>query len=195
VKRFGVFLVALLLASRFSAAQTPLLPQQINVRYDAQISNAPAGTCGCFTLQGGAADADWRLIGLDRNRIALGLVADVGVNHTGTVEDANYGLTFSTFTFGPRVTAPVAKKISAFGQVLLGLAHGSGSQFPQGSSLVPSASSFALNLGAGGDYRVNQFMSIRVLQVGYIRSQLPNTTSNWQNNLSIGAGLTFHLHR
>jgi hypothetical protein len=194
VKRLGILLVALLSVPRLCAAQTPGLPHDINVRYDAQISNAPAGTCGCFTLQGGAADANWRLIGLDNGRVALGLVADVSAEHTGTVENANYGLTFSTFTFGPRVSARV-KKVRVFGQVLFGVAHGSGSQFPQGNSLASSASSFALNLGAGADYRINGLMSIRIPQVGYIRSDLPNATSNWQNNLNIGAGLTFNLHR
>jgi hypothetical protein len=194
VKRSGLFLVTLLIASRFCAAQTPGLPQQINVRYDAQISNAPAGTCGCFTLQGGAADANWRLIGIDKQRAALGFVADVGVEHTGTVDNANYGLTFSTFTFGPRLTARV-KKVKAFGQALFGLAHGSGSQFPQGNSLVSGASSFALNVGGGADYRINPLISVRVVQLDYIRSQLPNATSDWQNNLRVGAGLTFNLHR
>ena len=195
MKRFGILVPALLLAPYLCAAETPGLPQEINVRYEAQISNAPSGTCGCFTLQGGGLDADWRLIGLGKSRAALGLIADVGASHTGTVNDANYGLTFSTYTFGPRVTMPLARKMDAFGQVLFGVAHGSGSQFPQGNSLVASANSFALNLGGGGNYRIDRLMSIRVLQVEYIRSQLPNTTSDWQNNLRIGAGLTFNLRR
>ncbi len=194
MKRIGIVLVALLSVTPYCISQMPGRPEQISVRYTAQVSNAPAGTCGCFTLQGGEVDANWKLIGLFGKRATLDLAADLGADHTGAVNNAGYGLTLSTFTFGPRFTLPATKKIAVFGQTLFGLAHGSGSQFPSGNSLTSGANSFALNLSAGGDYRINPLLSIRVLQLDYLRTQLPNTTSNWQNNLRIGAGVTLHLH-
>ncbi len=194
MKKIGIFLAVLLFAPSFLVAQSIGLPQQINLRYNAQISNAPAGTCGCFALQGGGLDANWNLFGFDKKTATLGVVADFDVVHTATVSNANYGLTLSTFTFGPRVTVPAKKKIEVFGQTLFGLAYGSGSQFPSGDTLIPSASSFALNLGAGGDYQLNKRISIRVLQLDYVRTQLPNTSSNWQNNLRVGSGVTLNLH-
>lgn len=193
MKKTGFFLAALLSLAPLCAAQRTIPLPAINLRYSAQISNAPAGTCGCFALQGGAIDAAWKLFRLGSKGPALGFVADVDAVHTATVSNAPYGLTLSTFTFGPRVTVPVHKKVRAFGQVLFGVAHGSGSQFPEGNSLVPSANSFALNLGAGADYSLNRLISIRPLQLEYLRTQLPNTTSGWQSSLRLGAGITFHL--
>jgi len=61
--------------------------------------------------------------------------------------------------------------------------------------LVSSANSFALNLGAGADYSLNKSISVRILQLDYLHTELPNNTSNWQNNLRIGAGLTLHFSR
>lgn len=193
MKRIGILFVALLLLVPSGAAQTPGLPQEIALRYNAQISNAPAGTCGCFALQGGGLDANWKLMGLGKTPVALGLVADLNVVHTGAVSNADYGLTLSTYSFGPRVTLPAKKRVQVFGQALFGVAHGSGSQFPHGNSLVASANSFALDVGGGGDVQVNRLLSARVLQLDYLRTQLPNTTSNWQNNLRVGAGISFHF--
>jgi hypothetical protein len=137
-----------------------------------------------------AGDAYWNL--LKAGGSGIGLAADAGVEHTATVNNANYGLTLTTLTFGPRVELPV-HKVQVFGQALFGFAHGSGSQFPSGNSLVPSATSFALDLGGAADYSLGKRFSIRIAQLDYLRTDLPNTTSNWQNNLRIGAGLTLHF--
>jgi hypothetical protein len=77
--------------------------------------------------------------------------------------------------------------------VLLGFAHGSGSQFPQNNSLVATANSPAFDVGAGADYSVSKRVSMRFLQVDYMRTGLPNNVNNWQNNLRIGAGITLHF--
>jgi hypothetical protein len=56
-----IALVSLLCLALVTAAQAQLLPRDAGLRYGEQVSNGPAGSCGCFTLQGGAADASWNL--------------------------------------------------------------------------------------------------------------------------------------
>ena len=184
-------LVALLCLALATFAQAQVLPQDVGLRYSEQVSNGPAGSCGCFTLQGAAADAAWNLGHLS-SALYLRLAADVGAEHTGNVNNAGYGLTLSTFTAGPRFNLP-GNKVKPFAQALFGLAHGSGSEFPQGNSQESSANSFALDLGAGADIPVNKRLSVRILQLDYLRTALPNNSTNWQNNLRIGAGLTLRF--
>jgi hypothetical protein len=184
-------LAALLCLPALCAAQSHGIPQAFNLRYSAQISNASAGSCGCFALHGVAGDVYWGLRNFHAP-VSFGLVADAGVEHTGTVGNADFGLTLTTLTAGPRFTFP-AHRVQIFGQALFGLAHGSGSEFPQGNTLVPSANSFAYDLGGAADYAINSRFSFRVAQLDFLRTALPNTTSNWQNNLRVGAGLTMHF--
>jgi peptidoglycan-associated lipoprotein len=185
--------IALLCLTLAGAARAQAIPGSVNIRFSEQVSNASAGACGCFAMEGAAADAAWKLAGMAHGT-SLALAADAGVDHTGNVSNAPYGLTLTTFTAGPRLWLP-ARKAHIFGQALLGLAHGSNSEFPQNNSLVPSANSFALDLGGGADYPLSKRLSVRVLQVDYLRTALPNISTNWQNNLRFGAGLTIHFAR
>jgi hypothetical protein len=191
----AITVVALLCLALASAAQAQAISKTVGFRYSEQVSNAPAGACGCFGLQGAAGDLGWNLKQLGGNHGAgLGLAADVGVEHTGSVNGASYGLTLTTLTAGPRFMLP-GRKLPSFAQALFGFAHGSGSAFPQNNTLVSSANSFALDLGAGADYSLDKRLTVRLLQLDYLRTSLPNVTTNWQNNLRIGAGLTLHFAR
>jgi peptidoglycan-associated lipoprotein len=186
----GAFL-CLVLAS---VAQSQGLPKDVSVRYSEQVSNGPAGTCGCFSLEGAAGDSYWAVQLYKEGKPAyLGFVADVGVEHTGNINNAGYGLTLTTVTAGPRAVLLPIGKVRPFAQVLLGLAHGSSSQFPQNNGLVASANSFALDLGAGADYTVSKRLSVRLLQLDYVRTALPNNSTDWQNNLRIGTGIVLHF--
>jgi hypothetical protein len=176
-----------------SAQLSKLAPAEASVRFSEQISNGPAGTCGCFAMEGIAGDVAWSIhrYGMEHNRV-LGGVADVSVEHTGKVSNAPYGLTLTTLAFGPRYATAYGRS-HFFAQSLFGFSHGSGSEFPQHNSLVPSASSFVLAVGAGADYPIRDRVSIRLGQIEYLRSSLPNNSTNWQNNLRIGARITFHI--
>jgi hypothetical protein len=187
MKKTAISLVALLYLAIACGAQAQIIPGTANFRFSEQVSNAPAGTCGCFGLAGAAGDAAWNLFSLRGS--GLGLAGDLGVVHTGRVNGGNYGLTLTTFTAGPRLRLP-NRRLQPFGQALFGVAHGSGSQFPSGNTLVSSASSFALDLGGGTDYSVNGRFSLRVIQLDYLRTNLPNISSDWQNSLRIGVGVT-----
>jgi hypothetical protein len=186
-------IAALLSMAMAHAARAQAIPGSVNIRFSEQLSNAPAGSCGCFGMEGAAGDLGWNLFGLGgQGGVGLGIAADIGVEHTGSVNGAPNGLNLITFAAGPRVRFPILK-LHTFGQALFGIAHGGDSAFPQSNTLVSSANSFALDLGGGADYSLDRRLSVRVLQLDYLRTSLPNTTSNWQNSLRIGAGLTLHF--
>lgn len=193
MQRTTTALAALFLAMT-CAVHAQWIPGSVNLRYNEQISNGPAGSCGCFGLEGFAADAGWKFNALGFGKHAgLGLAADLSVVHTGNEGNAPYGLTLITLTAGPRFHLPGTRKLRPFAQVLFGFAHGSDSAFPQGNALNDSANSFALDAGGAADYDVSKRLSVRVLQLDYLRTGLPNGNTNWQNNLRIGVGLTLRL--
>lgn len=190
-----LFALVLACTAGSAAAQSRATPTSVNVRFSEQISNGPAGSCGCFAMEGAAGDITWTLrqYGVEHAKL-VGAVADLSIEHTGKVTNAPYGLTLTTLAFGPRFVAP-AFKSNIFAQILFGFTHGSGSQFPEHGSLVSSANSFALDLGAGVDYPLNKRVAIRIAQVEYLRTSLPNNSSNWQNNFRFAAGITIRLSR
>ncbi len=178
-----------------SAAQTQMLPTEVGFRYSAELSNARPGTCGCFTMQGAAVDLYWNLVHSEPSHNTdsrVGLAADFGGENTGDVNGSGKGLTLTTFAAGPRIKLP-GDKLRIFAQALFGLAHGSGSQFPNGHSVESTANSFAVDLGSGTDYSLNRRVSVRIFQIDYLHTALPNNTTDWQNNLRLSAGLTLHF--
>jgi peptidoglycan-associated lipoprotein len=189
----GLIPVALLGLALHCAAQVRSYPAEASLRFSEQISNGPTGACGCFQMQGAAADFFW-IFNSSQPGLHTGLAFDASLENTNNINGVGYGLTLSTFTAGPRIKFP-AKKMRIFGQALFGVAHGSGTQFPQSSSntLLHSANSFALDLGGGVDLPLSRRLSLRFLQADYVRTSLPNNVNNWQNNLRLSAGLTLRF--
>jgi len=165
-------------------------PIEVSARYSAQISNGPTGTCGCFSLQGVAGDVSWPVTH------GFGLVGDIGMEHTGNVSGTGYGLTLATYLGGLRYTYPLGPT-HLFAQALLGGVKGSDSQFPVNGGIATRAISIAYSFGAGADYplKIKKSLSLRVLQVDYIHTSLPNNSNNWQRNLRMGAGITYRFGR
>lgn len=187
-----IILVAMLWLALSSAAQSHLLPGCIGFRYSEQVSNIAGGDSNRFTLEGAAADAYWKIVSLPAGA-NLGLAIDGSMENTRDMNGAGYGLNLFSFGGGPRLRLST-HKVQPFAQALFGVAHGWGSEFPSGgNTLASSASSFALDLGAGADYSLNKRLSLRMLQLDYAHTALPNNTNDRQNNLRIGAGLTLRI--
>jgi len=193
MSKVSITLAALLSLALSSAARAQVIPSEVNFRYSEQISNGPPGNCGCFPMQGVAGDVFWHIENLTPHRgVSLGLAADLGVEHTGNENDSGYGLTLTTLTAGPRFKFPV-KRVQTFAEALIGFGHGSGSEFPEHGTLVSSANSFAFDVAGAADYPIDKHLSIRMLQVDYLRLSLPNNSTGWENNLRLAAGITFHF--
>jgi peptidoglycan-associated lipoprotein len=100
--------------------------------------------------------------------------------------------------FGPRVAFPLThinallrKRTSAFGQALIGEAHGLQSEFPDRLTASSTASGFALRVGGGIDIVLSQHFALRAVEANWLRTQLPNSTTNVQNDLQLSTGIVF----
>jgi hypothetical protein len=170
-------------------AQTSAKPTkgslEIALVYNPLMSNV-VGSSG-FWMQGGSVQVHgqfWR---------GLGVVADVSGLHTAnTGASPGVGLDLVTATFGPRYTwSPSSGRYAVFGQVLAGEANGLHSVFPGTSGAHDSADSLALYAGGGVNLYLKHRFVLRAIEANWLRTQMPNATTNVQNNLRLGAGLIY----
>jgi hypothetical protein len=158
----------------------------VTFAYNVAKANIVSGTG--FTLQGGTLQVQ------DRFWRGLGVVADVSGLHAGATPNSSAGLNLVSATFGPRYTwFPGQARVKIFGEALGGEAWGSSSMFPGAGGVVPDSSSSALEIGGGLDLMVSTRVGVRALQADWLRTALPNATTNVQNNLRLGFGLTLRI--
>ena len=172
------------------AAQTAPAPGsgtlEVSVTYGAMLSNAI--TSQSFWMQGGSVEVD----GLFYH--GLSAVADVGGMHTGNINASGVSLDMVTSVFGPRYTwAPAKRKYEFFGQGLLGVANGFDGLFPAANGAADSATSMALEVGGGMNVRFSRRVALRAIEANWLRTQFPNSATNVQNNLRLGAGVVFRF--
>jgi hypothetical protein len=72
-------------------------------------------------------------------------------------------------------------------------ANGFNSLFIGDTAAISSADSFALEVGGGLDWRFAKHVGLRALQASWIRTQLPNSTTNVQNHLTLGSGIVLRF--
>jgi peptidoglycan-associated lipoprotein len=182
---FLAVLAAATLAVAASAAAQQKMPVDVSISYIAEHANA-VGSNGNFWLQGGSAE-----LGADLWR-GLGVGVNVTGTHTNSFGPNAIPLTLTTATFGPRYRyyAPFTHRdLSLYGEALVGFGYGGGSIFPSTNGVAGGASSLATQIGGGIDLGLSPHIALRVVQASWVRTQLPNSTTNVQNNLSLGIGL------
>jgi hypothetical protein len=181
-----VLLMAQTTAAQDSLAQ-PEYPLEVAVTYGATMSN-PVGGSG-FWMQNGSAQVQYRFYR------GLGVVADVAGMHSAIINSSGAGLNLITFNFGPRYTwsSVQHKKYAFFGQMLVGDAHGFDSVFPTQTGTAGSANSLAIETGGGMNLALLPRIAVRVFEADWLRTQLPNSTTNVQNNLILGAGIVLRF--
>jgi len=160
----------------------------ISVTYVAERS-ANANFRENFWMQGGSAEVGMTLWK------GLGLVADATGSHAGSVGTSGIPISLLTVTAGPRLRLRREQNLSFYVQALAGGANGFNSVFPAPAATQSHATSLAVQVGGGIDYRLRTHFDVRLLDVGWVRTQLPNSTNNVQNNLRLGAGLVFRFGR
>ena len=163
---------------------------ELELGYSYLRSNAPPGGCGCFNLNGGSASFAWAIVPGKWD-----LVGDVVSGHGSNISANGYGLTLSAFTGGVRYIPPFRNSsLHPFGQVLLGMAHSSGTLVSSSNSSTTNAgAAFAANLGGGLDLSASRRFSIRLIEADYLVTTFNNGANNHQNNLRIGAGVVQHF--
>jgi hypothetical protein len=159
---------------------------EVAITYDATLSNLVSSSR--FTLQGGSIQIHGRFYR------GWGVVADIAGAHAASINSSGVGLDMVTATFGPRYTwSPAHRKLELFGQGLAGEAWGFNSVFPNAAGATPDANSLAVEAGGGMNFRLSPRLALRAFEANYLRTQMPNSTNNLQNNLRLGAGIVFRL--
>ena len=121
----------------------------------------------------------------------LSVAGNLTGTHASSIGSSGVPLSLITVTAGPRYRWQAKPKWSLYGEALFGVADGFNSVFPgsYGRATDSRATSFAMQLGGGADVRLRHGFFVRALDVGYVRTQLPNGTDGVQNSLRIGAGV------
>ena len=184
----GAMITALCTATIAQSAATKsaatAYPLQVAVTGGGMVANAI--TSKSFGMTGGSVELAGRFYG---NRSA---VADVAGMHKAQAGSTGAGLDLVTATFGPRYTwQPIGKKYALFGQALAGSAFGFNTVIPTPYGSATGDTSLALLMGGGLDFHLNHRLSLRALEANWLRTQLPNSTTNTQNSLRLTAGLAF----
>jgi len=184
-----VLCVFLLAGTGLLRAQVPLPTSvDVGITYISQHS-LQASTSNGFWMEGGSAE-----LGVDFTH-GLGFAADYTVGHANSIAASGVPLDLGILAFGPRYRWHAKHRFSAYGEALFGYAHGWDSEFPIPDAPESSANSFALQVGAGLDYKVTPHIAVRAVDVGWLRTELPNGTDNIQNHLRVGAGVALVFGR
>lgn len=179
----------LLVGALLSAAVTASAQSKIDasVSYELRRSNGPAGECGCFNLQGGRVDGSYRVF----KRFAVAV--EISGAHASNITGSGLDLSLLTYMAGPRYSLHLKHGLNPFAQFLAGGVHGFDSTFPHPAGASSSANSFAFTAGGGLDYALSRHISVRVAQIDYLRTYLPNNANGEQNSLRVGAGIVFRM--
>lgn len=176
--------LALSTTSLLGQAPAPQREVDLAVTYLAQRSNLTPGQF--FWRQGGAFELS--AVAFHGFGIAMNIAGSQASNIQGTGID----LDTLTTTFGPRYTWH-HRKLAVFGQGLLGESHAWNTLIPQTGGAVSTYDAFALQVGGGVDLRIGRHFAIRPVQADWIRTEFPNSTTNVQNNLRLGAGIVLRI--
>ncbi len=196
MNRFAALAIAMLCATIPSQAQREgavsgrAVPFEVTVAYSADHINAPPGGCGCFWMTGGKIEENATLYR------GFSVVAELAGQHVSNINPVHEDLSMVSYLFGPRYSRRSGSRFTPFVQVLAGGVHGFDALFPNqnGSTITPDG--FALAAGGGLNINASRHIAIRVFQVDYFLTKLPNDAGDRENNLRLSAGILFRIrHR
>lgn len=169
----------------------------LGVTYTAKVAKISNLSNSNFVLQGGAVDG---VYWMNPSRVRLhnlGVAFDFSAE---TKSNITPGLSLHQFSLvaGPRYTLWRAKGgkpgPNLYGQALVGFVHASHSYFPVApNSTKPSATSIALQTGGGLNVPVGGRIGLRVAEIDYIMTHLPNNADSYQGDMRFSTGITFRF--
>jgi outer membrane immunogenic protein len=160
---------------------------EVGADYNYVRSNVPAGSCGCFGLNGGSG---WVAFKFSRS---LGVVAEIASQTASNISSTGADLTLTSFLAGPRYTFTHAGRFAPFAQVLVGGAHAGGTLAPGSSGLPGSSNAFAMTAGGGLDIGLTRHIAVRAFEADYYLTRFDNGVNDHQNNLRIEAGVVIRF--
>ena len=196
--RGPVWLAALLLllaANRISAAQSaggsvPASEENhgvLSLALTLDSAGANITTSNSFWLTGGSAELSASLVR------GFGLTASITGLHTGN-SGGGVPVNLIIETFGPSYSLQSRHgkhPATFFVHGLPGEANGFNGVYPKSTGPDTSANGFAAKVGGGLDFKISHHVSVRLFEANWLRTQLPNSTTNVQNDVELGAGIVF----
>ena len=182
---------------RYSGSSPAIVSTDLAVTYATERAELAPGNCGCSWLQGGGADAAVTF------RRGLGIAASLTGDHASNFAPG-VDVNKIAFMAGPRYTYTAwaghaattdVRRLQLYGQGLFGGVHAFNGVFPASSGTTSSAGSFALQVGGGMNLFFSKSFGVRLLEVDYVRTTLPNSASNTQNDLRLACGVLWHIGR
>ncbi|HEX4156376.1 MAG TPA: hypothetical protein VHY48_12255 [Acidobacteriaceae bacterium] len=102
---------------------------------------------------------------------------------------------------GPRYTWNIGhitpttwdRKGGIFAEGKFGYTFASSGQYPSHGVLTSSSSALDLEAGGGVNFHVYHRFDLRLIEGDFVRTQLPNGSTNVQNSFRIASGINFHI--
>lgn len=140
---------------------------------------------GSVVLEGGGVQLSSQI-----GKGGASLVADFSGAHAASLNNSTIATSLITITGGGRYTFqnPYTSR-SYYVQALAGDGIGFGGTFPSSGRTKTSAQGLAVLAGGGMDIFWSPLLSFRVIEADWLRTSLPNSSSNMQNDFRIGAGV------
>jgi hypothetical protein len=165
----------------------------LNFSYTAERARIAKVPHSSFWLSGASAE-----VGVSLYR-SLAVAVEVSGGYATNVE-AGVNLGKFALTAGPRYTIDTShwtrgRSSDLFGQALFGVEHGFDSVFPSALGADNNATSAAIEFGGGLDLTLQNGLSLRLPELAYIHTSLPNNGSNSQSDLRLSAGVSLHFNR
>lgn len=160
---------------------------EIGANYSFVHTNAPPGSCGCFSMNGGAG---WFAFDFAHG---MGFAGEVGSVHASDIDGTTAGLTITSYLAGPRYSRRLGRLFTPFAQILLGGAHADGDLTFVRFGVAKPANSFALAAGGGLDIGLTRHWAVRAAQVDYFLTRFSNGVNDHQNNLRFSAGVVYRF--
>jgi peptidoglycan-associated lipoprotein len=144
------------------------------------VHTEPGAQLSSFNANGGVASAALNLTGW------LGGVVEFGGVHATNIGGADVDATAETVMAGPKISLFHRSKFSPFAQGLFGFIHTN----PGYSQQTINHNTFAMAPGVGLDWNATRHLGIRLAQVDYLFTRMPETAGqvNW-NNFRYSAGI------
>lgn len=184
IKYFAAALVLAFVAVSARAQHASEHDLSVGLRYSATRAQTLPGTC-CFYLQGGTADAALPVLP------HISAVVEAGGATMGRVANTSRGLSTLTLLAGPRYTLATGPRVTLAAQGLFGAVRGFDADFTTANHMQNTATAFAYAVGGFAQYRLASRLRLRLAQVDYLQTNLPNGADNRQRNIRLGAGVTF----
>ena len=173
-------------------------PIDIAATFTTERTKLVAGDCGCFWLQGGTAEANISVFHSLSAAVALtgshaGAVSP-GVDVTQIAVMAGPRYSYATSRWTSRIFGK-ERRTSLFGEMLFGGVHAVDGLYPSSAGVKTTATAFSLQVGGGFNISFAHGLGVRAIELDYVRTSLPNGTTDSQHDLRLAFGMTYRLHR